>query len=153
MNALVSTLAEDGQGRILYADDDRMTVGTYDPAAAILSEVRFDRRGTTTGLVVDADGTLWLSTSAGEIHNVRNKTPHLALSLQRPVTALKVDEAGLAWYLAPLPSGAANYGFARADGSDLVALGGPAASLDFNSAGRVWLADPRGGFYVSRRAE
>lgn len=152
-NAHVSKLAVDGQGRILYADDDRLTVGTYDAVNAWLSEVRFERRGATTGLVVDREGTLWLSTSAGEIHSVRNKIPGLALGLQRPVTTLSLDEDGRAWYLAPLASGAIGYGYATANGADLVTIGGPASSLDFGPAGRVWLADPRGGLYVSRGSD
>jgi predicted anti-sigma-YlaC factor YlaD len=152
-NAHISRLSVDAQGRILYADDARSTVGTYDSTEARLSEIRIPRRGATTGLVVDRDGTLWLSTSAGEIHSVRNKTPRLALGLQRPVTALSLDASGRAWYLAPLASVAAGFGYAAADGAEQVAISGPASTLDFSSGDRAWLADPRGGFYVSKETE
>ncbi|HET7700570.1 MAG TPA: zf-HC2 domain-containing protein [Candidatus Limnocylindria bacterium] len=152
--ALVSMLTVDGSGRILYADDARGTVGTYDPGTARVSEVYFPRRGTATGLVVDGSSTLWLSTSTGEIFSVRGGVATLALGLQRPVTTLSLDGSGRAWYLAPLPSGAVGFGYAAADGARAgQTIAGAASSLAFNALGRAWLADPLGGFYVSRGAQ
>ena len=150
--ARISELAVDGRGRILYVDDARSTVGAYEPNSGRLSEVGLARRGTTTGLVVDSSSTLWLSTSAGEIFSVRGGVATLALVLQRPVTTLALDPAGRVWYLAPLPVGAVGFGYAPAESSTGgQSIAGPAVSLAFNALGRVWLADPRGGFYVSDR--
>ena len=149
--ARVSALAVDGLGRIFYVDDSRRTVGTYDPQTGKLNEVTFARSGATTGLVVDRNSTLWLSTSAGEIFSVRGSAATLALGLQRPVTTLALDAAGRAWYLAPLPIGAVGFGYAAADsGVGGQTIAGPASSLAFSALGRAWLADPRGGFYVGR---
>jgi streptogramin lyase len=149
--ARISALAVDAAGRILYVDDNRSTVGTYDPRTANLNEVTFARRGTTTGLVVDRNSTLWFSTSAGEIFWVRGSTATLAIGLQRPVTTLALDLAGRAWYLAPLPTGAVGFGYAAADtGAGGQTIAGPASSLAFSALGRAWLADPQGGFYVGR---
>ena len=148
--ARISELTIDAQGRILYADDARGAVGAYDPRTARLNEVFFPHRGTTTGLVVDGTSTLWLSTSAGEIFWVRGGVATLALGLQRPVTTLALDSAGRVWFLAPLPAGAVGFGYAAADsGQGAQTISGPASSLAFNALGRAWLADPRGGFYVS----
>jgi hypothetical protein len=119
-----------------------------------VSELRFPRNGPTTALIVDRDATIWIATSAGQIYSVRNGAPRLALAMPRPITTLSLDVNGRAWYLAPLPSGLLGFGYATADG---VELGGtiaePASSLDFSALGRAWLADPRGGFFVTRGAE
>jgi hypothetical protein len=147
----VAALAVDNLGRIFYVDDNRSTVGTYDPQTAKLNEVTFARTGTTTGLVVDRNSTLWFSTSAGQIFSVRGSAATLVLGLQRPITTLALDPSGRAFYLSPLPTGAESFRYAEADGGaggDTIA--GPASSLAFNALGRAWLADPRGGFYVSR---
>ena len=149
--ARVSALAVDNLGRIFYVDDNRRTVGTYDTQTGVLNEVAFARAGTTTGLVVDRNSTLWFSTSAGEIFSVRGSAATLVLGLQRPVTALALDPAGRAFYLAPLPTGAVSFRYAEADGgAGGETITGPASSLAFNALGRAWVADPRGGFYVSR---
>ena len=150
--ARISELAVDALGRVLYVDDARGTVGAYVPQTGRLTEVFFARRGTTTGLVVDNTSTMWLSTSAGEIFSIRGGVAKLTIGLQRPVTTLALDAAGRAWYLAPLPSGAVGFGYAAADsGQGGHTIAGPALSLSFNALGRAWLADPRGGFYVSEQ--
>jgi len=74
----------------------------------------------------------------------------LILSLQRPVTAFAPDQGGRAWYLAQLPTGLSGYAYGPADGSKAPkSVAGPAQSLSFNAIGRAFLADPRGGFYMS----
>jgi anti-sigma factor RsiW/streptogramin lyase len=146
----ISALTIDGQGRIYYADDARGTVGTFDTRTSRVNEVPFARRGTTTALLVDSTSTLWVGTSAGEIYSVRGGAATLTISLQRPVSAFAPDHGGRAWYLAQLPSGLAGYAYAPADGRQAPrSVLGPAQSLTFNALGRAFLADPRGGFYMS----
>jgi anti-sigma factor RsiW len=148
--ARISALTIDGQGRIYYADDARGTVGTFDPRNSKVNEVPFARRGATTALLVDSTSTLWVGTSTGEIYSVRGGKGTLTISLQRPVTAFAPDQGGRAWYLAQLPSGLSGYAFGPADGSrGPRSISGPAQSLNFNAIGRAFLADPRGGFYMS----
>ena len=146
----ISALTVDGQGRLFYADDNRGTVGTFDPRNSRVNEVPFPRRGATTALLVDSTSTLWVGTSTGEIYSVRGSKGVLTLSLQRPVTALAPDQGGRAWYLAQLPSGLSGYAYGPADGSKAPrSVSGPAQSLNFSPIGRAFLADPRGGFYMS----
>jgi len=148
--ARISALTIDGQGRIYYADDARGTVGTFDPKTSKVNEVPFARRGATTALLVDSTSTLWVGTSTGEIYSVRGSKGTLTISLQRPVTAFAPDQAGRAWYLAQLPTGLSGYAYGPADGSKTPrSVAGPAQSLNFNAIGRAFLADPRGGFYMS----
>jgi streptogramin lyase len=148
--ARISALTIDGQGRIYYADDARGTVGTFDPGNSKVNEVPFARGGATTALLVDSTSTLWVGTNTGEIYSVRGSKGTLTLSLQRPVTAFAPDQAGRAWYLAQLPTGLSGYAFGPADGSKGPrSVAGPAQSLNFNAIGRAFLADPRGGFYMS----
>jgi DNA-binding beta-propeller fold protein YncE/predicted anti-sigma-YlaC factor YlaD len=148
--ARISALTIDGQGRIYYADDARGTVGTFDPRTSKVNEVPFARRGATTALLVDSTSTLWVGTSTGEIYSVRGSKGTLTISLQRPVTAFAPDQGGRAWYLAQLPTGLSGYAFGPADGSKAPrSISGPAQTLNFNAIGRAFLADPRGGFYMS----
>jgi len=150
VGARINALTIDGQGRIYYADDVRGTVGTFDPRTSKVNEVPFTRRGATTALLVDSTSTLWVGTSTGEIYSVRGSKGTLTLSLHRPVTAFAPDQGGRAWYLAQLPTGLSGYAFGPADGSKAPrSVAGPAQSLNFNAIGRAFLADPRGGFYMS----
>lgn len=146
--AHVSALTIDSSGRILYADDDRSTVGAFDPRTGLLVEVKFARTGSTTSLVVDASSTLWLSTSTGELYSVRGGVATLVAGLQRPIARLVLDDAGNAWYLAPLPSGATGFGLGRTDGTATASVSAPVVGVAFNALGRAWLADPRGAFYI-----
>jgi streptogramin lyase len=149
--AHVSALASDGRGGVYYADDARNAIGAVDPASGRISEFAFVRHGVTTSLVLDGSGTLWLGTSAGEIWSIRGQRATFTVGLQRPVTTLALDPTGRAWYLAPLSAGTFGFRYASADGADSgQTVGGPAFSLAFSAGGRAWLADPRGGFYVSR---
>jgi ligand-binding sensor domain-containing protein len=149
--ARVSLLAIDSLGRIIYADDSRSTAGVFDPKAQVLNEVRLPAHAPTTGLVVDSSSTLWVGTTAGEIFNVRGGRAALVVALQVPVAGLSLDQTGHVWYLAPLPKGASGFGFAALDeGVAGSQVNGPVVSLDFSALGHAWLADPRGGFFVSR---
>jgi len=146
----VSALAVDAEGRLFYADDHRGTVGTFDPRTLRLNEVPFARNGVTTALLVDATSTLWIGTSTGEIYSVRGGSAKLTVRLQRPVSGFAPDQGGKAWYLAPLPSGLAGYSYGPTDNSQAPrSVSGPAQSLSFSPIGRAFLADPRGGFYMS----
>jgi len=148
--ARVNALTIDGLGRIFFADDARGTVGTIDQRTSLLEEVSFSRPGATTALLVDSTSTLWVGTSTGQVYSVRGGTATLKVSLQRPVSAFAPDQGGRAWYLAQLPSGLAGYAYAPADGSQAPrSVTGPAQSLSFSPIGRAFLADPRGGFYMS----
>ena len=150
VGARISALTIDGQGRLYYADDARGTVGTFDPRTSKVIEVPFIRRGATTALLVDSTSTLWVGTSAGEIYSVRGSRAVLTVSLQRPVSTFAPDQQGRAWFLAQLPTGLTGYAYGPADGSQAPrSIAGPVQSLNFSPIGRAFLADPRGGFYMS----
>jgi hypothetical protein len=146
----VSALAVDLLGRIVFADDQHALVGTLDPTTSRLSEVPFNRRGSTTALIVDGSGTLWLGTSTGDLYSVKSDRRDLAINVRMPVTSLALDQTARAWFLAPIPNGIPGFGYAPADGSQGVrSIPGPAVGLAFNQAGRAFSADPRGAFFVS----
>jgi anti-sigma factor RsiW len=149
-DARVTALAIDTVGRVVYADDVHGRVGVFDQARSRLSEVPLARRGSTTAMVVDRSGTLWLGTSAGDLYWVRGATAKLAINVRTPVTTLALDRDGQAWYLAPIPNGIPGFAYAPADGSKAVrSVPGPAVGLAFSDAGRAISADPRGAFYVA----
>jgi streptogramin lyase len=148
--ARVNALAVDRSGRVIYADDLHASIGTLDPATHRLTVLTYNRRGSTTALIVDWSGTLWLGTSAGDLYSVRGTKPGLAINVRTPVTSLALDRSGNAWFLAPIPSGTLGFAYARADGSQAVrSIPGPAVGLAFSEAGRTFSADPRGAFYVA----
>jgi anti-sigma factor RsiW/streptogramin lyase len=152
-NARASALTLDTAGRVVYSDDARALVGTLNPTTKKLSEVCcFSRRGTTTALVVDRSGTLWLGTSTGDLWSVRGGTPKLVMNVRTPVSSLSLDRDGRAWFLAPIPNGI-GFGYGPADGSEAVrSLPGPAVGLAFSEGGSVVSADPRGAFYIGTEA-
>jgi hypothetical protein len=148
--ARVSALTIDTVGRVVYADDIHGRVGIFDQAKSRLTEVPLARRGTTTALVVDRSGTLWLGTSAGDLYWVRGATAKLAVNVRTPVTTLSLDREGRAWYLAPIPNGIPGFGYGPADGGQAVrSVPGPAVGLAFGDSGRAFSADPRGAFYIA----
>jgi streptogramin lyase len=145
----VNALAVDRLGRVAYSDDIHARIGTLDPTTSNLTELTFDRRGSTTALIVDASGTLWLGTSTGDLYSVKNDRRGLAVNVRMPVSALALDRAGRAWFLAPIPNGIAGFACAPADGSQGArSIPGPAVGLAFNETGHAFSADPRGGLYV-----
>jgi hypothetical protein len=114
-----------------------------------LTEVALARQGTTTALIVDGSGTLWLGTSTGDVYSVKGLRPGLAINVRTPVSTLALDRSGRAWFLAPIPN-VTGFGYAPADGSDGVrSIPGPASGLAFGEGGRAFSADPRGAFYVA----
>ena len=124
-----------------------------DPATSKLTDLTFARHGSTTALVVDGAGTLWLGTSTGDLYSVTNDRRGLAINVRTPVSSLALDRSGRAWFLAPIPNGIPGFGYAPADGSQGVrSIPGPAVGLAFNDAGLAFSADPRGGFYVALEA-
>jgi streptogramin lyase len=148
--ARVNALAVDRSGRVVYADDLHATIGTLDPATHRLTVLTYNRRGDTTALIVDGSGTLWLGTSAGDLYSVKGLRPGLAINVRMPVTSLALDRSGRAWFLAPIPNGTQGFGYGPADGREAVrSIPGPAVGLAFGEAGKVFSADPRGGFYVA----
>lgn len=149
-DARVSALAVDPLGRVIYADDLHARVGTLDLTTMRSNEVTFSRRGTTTAMIVDRSGTLWLGTSTGDLYSVKGAQPGLAVNVRLPVSSLALDESGRAWFLAPIPNGILGFGYAPADGSQAVrSIPGPAVGLAFSASGRAFSADPRGAFYVA----
>lgn len=149
-DARVSALAIDTVGRVVYADDEHGRVGIFDRARSRLTEVPLARRGTTTALIVDRSGTLWLGTSTGDLYWVRGATAQLAINVRTPVSSLSLDQDGRAWFLAPIPNGIPGFGYARADGDQAArSIPGPAVGLAFSQSGRVFSADPRGAIYVA----
>ena len=149
-DARVSALAVDSLGRVIYADDLHARVGTLDLTTMRSNEVTFNRRGTTTAMIVDGSGTLWLGTSSGDLYSVRGAQPGLAVNVRLPVSSLALDGAGRAWFLAPIPNGILGFGYAPADGSQAVrSIPGPSVGLAFSATGRAFSADPRGAFYVA----
>jgi len=150
---IVSALAVDAAGRILYIDDAHGMVGTLDPRTARLSDLSFTHRGTTTAFRVDGSGAAWVGTSTGEIYRVRGGAATLALKLQTPVTFLALDQSGRAWYLAPLPNGIPGFSYGPVDGSGGArSIPGPATGLAFSASGDAFSADPRGAIWVSSEA-
>jgi len=146
----VSALAVDPVGRVIYADDLHATVGTYDPSTQRLREVLLPRRGSTTALIVDASGTLWLGTSTGDLYTVNGGAARQASNVRTPVSSLALDQGGRAWFLAPIPNGIPGFGYAPVDGTQAVrSIPGPAVGLAFSESGRTFSADPRGAFYVA----
>ena len=149
-DARVSALAVDRAGRVVYADDVHGRVGSLDLTTMRLTEVPFSRRGSTTALVVDGAGTLWIGSSTGDVYFVTSDRRGLASNVRMPVTSLALDASGRAWYLAPIPNGIPGFAYAPANGSEGVrSIPGPAVGLAFDPAGRAFSADPRGGFYVA----
>ena len=147
--ARVSALAIDTLGRVVYSDDLHAIVGTLDPNTLRLTEVALPRRGSTTALIVDGAGTLWLGTSSGDLYSVKGSHPGLAINVRTPVSALALDPSGRAWFLAPIPN-VPGFGYAPADGSlGVSSIPGPASGLAFSETGRAFSADPRGAFYVA----
>jgi streptogramin lyase len=148
--ARVNALAVDALGRIVYSDDIHARVGTLDLTTMKISEVNLSRRGSTTALITDGFGTLWLGTSTGDLYSVKGGSARQVLNVRMPVSALALDQTGRAWFLAPIPNGIPGFGFATADGSQGVrSIPGPAAGLAFSDTGKAFLADPRGAFYVA----
>lgn len=147
--ARVSALAVDAKAHVFYSDDLHATVGTLDLNTGRLTEVALARNGTTTALIVDGSGTLWLGTSTGDLYSVKGSRTGLAINVRTPVSTLALDPSGRAWFVAPIPN-VSGFGYAPADGSQAVrSIPGPASGLAFSEAGRVFSADPRGAFYVA----
>jgi ligand-binding sensor domain-containing protein len=84
----VSALTVDRLGRIVYSDDVHSRIGTLDPTTSKLVDLTFGRNGTTTALIVDGSGTLWLGTSTGDIYSVKSDQRGLAFNVRRAVSAL-----------------------------------------------------------------
>lgn len=148
--ARVNALAVDTVGRIVYSDDQRGRVGTLDLTTLKISEVTLSRRGSTTALIVDGSGTLWLGTSTGDLYSVKGGLARQVLNVRMPVSSLALDRSGRAWFLAPIPNGIPGFGYAPADGGQGVrSIPGPASGLAFDGEGRTFSADPRGAFYVT----
>jgi streptogramin lyase len=148
----VSALAIDTVGRVVYSDDVHARIGIVDLVRSHVTEVPLPRGGTTTALIVDRAGTLWLGTSSGDLYSVRGVIAKLALSLRTPVSSLWLDNEGRAWFLAPTPNGNPGPGFsyAPADGGQAArSLPGPAVGLAFSQDGKTFSGDPRGAFYVA----
>jgi anti-sigma factor RsiW/streptogramin lyase len=147
-DARVSALAVDA-GHVVYADDVHARVGTLDLMTMRVSEVIFDRRGSTTALIVDGSGTLWLGTSTGDLYSVKGGSARQAINVRTPVSSLALDQSGRAWFLAPIPNGIPGFGYAPVDGSQAVrSIPGPAAGLAFSASGEAFSVDPRGAFWV-----
>src|SRR6185312_3514002 len=124
-------------------------VGILDPTTSNLTDLTFNRRGSTTALIVDGAGTLWLGTSTGDIYSVKGGSARHAMNVRMPVSSLALDASGSAWFLAPI-NGVPGFAFAPVDGRQGArSFPGPAFGLAFNEAGRAFSADPLGAFYVS----
>jgi streptogramin lyase len=148
--ARVSALAVDPFGRVVYSDDLHATVGTLDQNSQRLRVDELTRRGSTTALVVDATGTIWLGTSTGDIYSVKGGSARHLRNVRMPVSSLTLDQSGRAWFLAPMPNGIPGSAYAPADGSQAASsIPGPAFGLAFSETGRAFSADPRGAFYVA----
>jgi streptogramin lyase len=149
----VSALAVDLQGRVIYADDVHARIGTLDLSTMRLTDSTYSRRGTTTAMVVDGSGTLWLGTSTGDLYAVKSGAARQVSNVRMPVSTLVLDETGRAWYLAPIPNGIPGFAYAPVDGTQAVrSIPGPALGLAFSGSGTAFSADPRGAFYVATEA-
>src|SRR5206468_8396644 len=84
--ARVSALAVDTQGRVVYSDDLHATVGTLDPNTHRLREDLLARRGSTTSLIVDSSGTMWLGTTTGCLYSVNVGSARQAINVRTSVS-------------------------------------------------------------------
>lgn len=148
--ARVSALAADSVGRVVYADDLHANVGTLDPNTRRLRVDALTRRGSTTALIVDGSGTMWLGTSTGDLYSVKDGSARQVSNVRMAVSSLALDQSGLAWFLAPIPNGIPGFAYGPVDGSQAVrSIPGPAIGLAFSDSGRTFSADPRGALYVT----
>jgi anti-sigma factor RsiW len=153
-DARVSALAADLSGRIVYTDDAHASVGTLDPITRRLRVDALTRRGSTTAMIVDGTGTLWLGTSTGDLYSVKDGSARQVINVRMAVSSLALDQTGRAWFLAPIPNGIPGFGYGPVDGSEPVrSIPGPAIGLAFSDSGRVFSGDPRGAIFVAAEGD
>jgi len=146
----VAAIALDGSSRVWFTDGDR-ALASYDLATGLLRRTRLASKGAARVLLPDPSGSIWVGTTAGEVISVRDGVQSTPLVASRPISALALDRRGVTWYLTPA-EGRAGFALGRVYGNERLAIPGAATSLSFLSGGRIWLADPAGGFYVSTEA-
>jgi DNA-binding beta-propeller fold protein YncE/streptogramin lyase len=143
----VRSIAFDDRGSLWFSDGLRM-VGTYDPVTRLQTLFAVPGSGSAQHLLPDGSGRVWIGSSTGEISVIESGTVRLALNVRRPITSLALGPSGEAWFLAPAAPGLSGYVYGRVDGSVFEAIPGAGISLALSSAGRAWIADPAGGFYL-----
>jgi streptogramin lyase len=144
-------LAFDDRGAAWFTDGGRK-VSTYDVATRRLTTFLMPVTGNIQQLLPDASGQVWVGSSTGEISAIQGGSSRLVLNVRRPVTDLALDPIGSAWFLSPGAPGLGGFMYGPVDGSQLETVPGPATSLAFSTAGRAWLADPAGGFFLQLEA-
>jgi ligand-binding sensor domain-containing protein len=147
----VKALALDEDGRLWFTDGERLAA-TYDPGSRRMALFVVPGTGSAQHLLPDAAGRVWVGSSTGEISAIEAGTGRLVLNVRRPIASMALGPSGDAWFLAPAAPGLTGFIYGRVDGSDINTIPGAATSLAFSSAGRAWIADPTGGFYLGVEA-
>jgi streptogramin lyase len=144
----VSALTADSAGRVWFGDESRKRVGLYDRASGTVTDFAVPFAGTLTSMVVDATGTLWAGTDAGELFAIRNGGLVTTTYVGGAVASLTLDSHGAAWFLTR-GSGGATLGQVAFSGA---ARSVPAsvAGVWFDARGDAWLADSgSAGFFIA----
>jgi len=148
----VAAMALDDFSRVWFTDGDR-SLASYDLRTGLLVRMRLSSKGAARVLLPDPSGSIWVGTTAGEVISVRDGVQLIPLVASRPITSLALDSKGVTWYLTPASEGRVGFVMGRVySGDEPVAVPGPATSFSFTFGGRIWLADPSGGFYLSTEA-
>ena len=144
----VGALAADSAGRVWFSDESQKRIGLYDRNVGGIVELALPRHGSVRSMVVDATGTLWAGTDAGELFAIRNGTLVGSSTLGRPVLGLALDSLGGAWFLSG-NSVQASLGKAQAP-TVVRALPASISGLWFDARGDAWLADrSSAGFFIA----
>jgi hypothetical protein len=144
----VGAMAADSAGRVWFTDETHDKVGLYDRRSHSVDDLELPRSGAVTSMVVDATGTLWAGTDAGELFAIRNGALVQSRSVGRPVLELALDAQGKAWFLAG-DSAKSMFGQANGLGSTQV-LPTSVTGVWFDAKGHAWLADrSSAGFFIA----
>jgi streptogramin lyase len=148
----VAAIALDDFSRVWFTDGDR-SLASYDIRTGLLRRMRLSSKGAAHVLLPDPSGSIWIGTTAGEVISVRDGVQQMPLVAARPISALALDNKGVTWYLTPARAERGGFVAGRVyGGEDSFTVPGAATSLSFTLGGRIWLADPAGGFYLSTDA-
>jgi streptogramin lyase/anti-sigma factor RsiW len=144
----VGALAADSAGRVWFSDESQKRIGLYDRNVGGVVELALPRIGSVRSMVVDATGTLWAGTDAGELFAIRNGALVGSANLGRPVQGLALDSLGAAWFLSGNSSQSA---LGKAQTPTVVrAVPASISGLWFDARGDAWLADrSSAGFFIA----
>ena len=144
----VGAMASDSAGRVWFTDEAHDKIALYDRRNHSVTEMPLPRKGAVTSMVVDASGTLWAGTDAGELFAIRSGQLAGTTLLARPVLELALDGRGNAWFLGSDARGG-TFGQVQGPASAQV-VPASIAGLWFDAGGHAWLADrSSAGFFIA----